>query len=62
MLSDYRDAAFGEAFGMLIMELRLLARGVFVIDKEGVVRYAQLVREVTDEPDYESALNAVKSL
>ena len=61
-LSDHRDASFGNAFGMLIMELRLLARGVFVIDREGVIRYIQLVREVTNEPDYQAVLDAVKGL
>ncbi|UCF91314.1 MAG: thiol peroxidase [Desulfobacterales bacterium] len=61
-LSDYRDASFGNAFGMLIMELRLLARGVFVIDREGVIRYIQLVPEITNEPDYQAVLEAVKGL
>jgi thiol peroxidase len=61
-LSDYRDASFGKAYGMLIKELRLLARGVFVIDRSGVVRYSQLVKEVTEEPDYTEVLNAVKKL
>jgi thiol peroxidase len=61
-LSDYRDASFGKAYGMLIKELRLLARGVFVIDRSGVVRYSQLVKEVTEEPDYTEVLNAAKKL
>ena len=43
-LSDHRDASFGEAFGVLIKELRLLARSVFVIDRTGRVTYAQIVR------------------
>ncbi len=58
-LSDHRDASFGTSYGVLIKELRLLARAVFVVDQDGVVRYVQIVKEVTDEPDYESALNAV---
>lgn len=62
VLSDHRDASFGKAFGVLIKELRLLARAVFVLDKEGIIRYAQLVEEVTDEPDYDAALEAVKEL
>ncbi len=62
VLSDHRDASFGKAFGVLIKELRLLARAVFVLDKEGVIRYIQLVKEVTDEPDYDAALEAVKEL
>jgi len=62
MLSDYRDASFGRAFGVLIKELRLLARSIFVIDKEGVIRYKEIVPELTHEPNYEAAINAVKQL
>ncbi len=58
-LSDHRDASFGTSYGVLIKELRLLARSVFVVDRDGVVRYIEIVKEFTDEPDYESALNAV---
>jgi thiol peroxidase len=61
-LSDHREAAFGEAYGLLIKELRLLGRAVTVLDREGVVRYYQLVKEVSEEPDYEAALAAVKEL
>jgi thiol peroxidase len=61
-LSDHRDAAFGEAFGVLIKELRLLARAVFVVDKSGKIQYTQLVKEVTEEPDYNAVLEAVKKL
>jgi thiol peroxidase len=61
-LSDYRDASFGEAYGVLIKELRLLARAVFVVDKKGIVRHKQLVAELTNEPDYEAVLRAVKEL
>jgi len=61
-LSDYRDASFGKAFGVLIKELRLLARAVFVIDSKGIVRYIQIVPEIASEPDYEAALDAVKGL
>lgn len=60
LLSDHRQAAFGESFGVLIKELRLLARSVFVIDKEEKIVYRQLVREITDEPDYEAALRAAR--
>jgi thiol peroxidase len=60
--SDHRDAAFGLAYGVLIKELRLLARAVFVVDKNGVVRYIQLVKEVANEPDYEEILQAVSRL
>ncbi|MGD9009996.1 MAG: thiol peroxidase [Desulfobacteraceae bacterium] len=61
-LSDHRDAEFGAAFGLLIKELRLLARSVTVLDREGVVRYYQLVKEVGDEPDYGAALAAIEEL
>jgi thiol peroxidase len=61
-LSDHRDAQFGTAYGVLIKELRLLARAVFVADRDGVIRYAQLVEEVTHEPDYEAVLKAVANL
>ena len=60
-LSDHRDAAFGNAYGVLIKELRLLARAIFVIDQEGVIRYIQIVNEVGDEPDYEAALSALEA-
>lgn len=61
-LSDHKTAAFGEAYGLLIKELRLLGRAVLVLDREGGVRHYQLVKEVSDEPDYDAALEAVKSL
>lgn len=60
-LSDHRDAAFGSAYGVLIKELRLLARAVFVVDRKGDIRYAELVKEITHEPDYDGALKAAKS-
>ena len=61
-LSDHREAAFGQSFGVLIKELRLLARAVFVVDKEGVVQYIQLVKEIAEEPDYDAVLDAAKKL
>jgi thiol peroxidase len=61
-LSDHREAAFGAAYGVLIKELRLLARAVFVLDREGVVRYVQLVKELATGPDYEAVLAEVKKL
>ena len=61
-LSDHRDAAFGEAYGVLVKGLRILARAVFVVDKEGVLRYKQLVSEITNEPNYDEVLEAVKNL
>ncbi len=59
-LSDHREAAFGTAYGVLIKGLRLLARAVFVIDKTGVIRHQELVKEVTNEPDYPAVLKAVR--
>ena len=61
-LSDHREAAFGVAYGVLIKELRLLARTVFVLDPGGVIRYIQMVKEVTEEPDYGAVLAAVAKL
>lgn len=61
-LSDHRDAAFGQAYGVLIKGLRLLARAVFVVDSKGILRYKQLVNEITSEPNYTEALEAVKKL
>lgn len=61
-LSDYRDAAFGETYGVSIKGLRLLARAVFIVDIDGVVMYEQIVPELTDEPDYDAALAAAKNL
>ncbi|MFH1848476.1 MAG: thiol peroxidase [Candidatus Omnitrophota bacterium] len=60
--SDYRDADFGEKFGVLIKELRLLARAIFIVDKDRVVRYVEYVKEVGSPPDYDSALAALKKL
>ncbi len=60
--SDHLKADFGKSYGVLVKELRLLARAVFIIDKSGTVKYVQLVPEITDEPDYESALGALKQM
>jgi thiol peroxidase len=60
--SDHREAAFGLAYGVLIKELRLLARAVFVVDKAGRLQQVQLVKELTQEPDYEAVLQAVRGL
>lgn len=61
-LSDHRDASFGSAYGVLIKELRLLARAVFLVDRGGIIRYIQWVKEVSKEPDYEEILSALKKL
>lgn len=61
-LSDHREMSFGEAFGVYIKELRLLARAVFVLDENGKVVYTEYVSEATNHPDYEKAIEAAKSL
>ncbi len=62
VFSDYRDADFGMKYGVLIKELRLLTRAIFLLDKVSIVRYVEYVKEISTPPDYEAALNAVKSL
>ena len=59
LLSDHRDALFGNSYGVLIKELRLLARTVFIVDRKGTVQYIQYVRETTEEPDYREVLTAI---
>ena len=61
-LSDYWDRNFGHNWGMLIEELRILARGTFVLDAQGVIQYAETVTEMTHEPNYDAALAALKKL
>lgn len=61
-LSDYNMASFGENYGLLIKELRLLARAVLVVDQNDKISYMQVVPEVTQEPDYNSALDALKKV
>ncbi|WP_080844434.1 thiol peroxidase [Cytobacillus gottheilii] len=60
-LSDHRDLSFGEAFGVAIKELRLLARAVFVVDSNDEVTYVEYVSEATDHPDYDAAIEAAKA-
>ena len=60
VLSDHRNLSFGEAYGVVIAELRLLARAVFVIDSEDKVVYTEYVSEATNHPDYEAAIAAAK--
>ncbi len=61
-LSDYRDLDFGLKYGFVMEELRLLARGIVVLDEDNVVRYVQYVNQVTEHPDYDKALEAVRSI
>jgi thioredoxin-dependent peroxiredoxin len=59
-LSDHRDLDFGQKYGFIIDGLRLLSRGIVIVDKEGVVTYVEYVDEVTHHPDYDKAIAAVK--
>jgi len=61
-VSDHRDVSFGTGYGLLIKELRLLARAVVIVDAHDVVRYLQIVPEMTTEPNYEDALAALKKI
>lgn len=61
VVSDHRDASFGNAYGTLIDGLRLLARAVFVVDSSNTVTYVEYVPEVTNHPNYDAALAAVKA-
>lgn len=61
-LSDHREASFGRAYGVLIKELRLLARALFLVDPRDTIRYVQIVPEVAQEPNYDEALNALRAV
>jgi thiol peroxidase len=58
-LSDYLDHSFGFNYGVRIKELGLLARVVFIVDRDGVIRYIQRVPEIAQEPDYDDVLRAL---
>lgn len=60
--SDHREASFGLAYGVLMKDIRLLARAVFVVDTKGILRYIQLVSEIANEPNYDEVLFEVKKL
>lgn len=60
--SDYQDRSFGTNWGMLIDELKILARGTFVLDASGKVVYAETVKEIGQEPNYEAALAVLRPL
>jgi len=62
LFSDSIDASFGLAYGVLIKELRLLNRAIFIIDRDDSIRYVQIVAENYDLPDLEQAFNILKSL
>ncbi len=61
-LSDHKDLDFGEKYGFVIEEFRLLTRGTVIIDKDNTVKYVEYLPEITNEPDYDAALKAVKEL
>lgn len=62
VLSDYYDGSFGIAYGVLIKELRLLSRSIFIVDQNDVVKYVQYVKEISQPPDYDAALNALRTI
>ena len=59
VVSDYKDASFGMKYSVLVEESRLLARAIFIIDRNGIVQYIQLVPEIGQEPDYDAVIEAV---
>jgi thiol peroxidase len=61
-LSDYRERSFGLNYGVLIKELLLLTRAIFIVDADDIIRYIQIVPEVTSEPDYAAVISAIKTL
>ena len=61
-LSDHRDLSFGENYGFILEGLRLLSRGIVIIDKDDVVRYVEYVPEVTSAVNFEAAEAATKAL
>lgn len=61
-ISDYKDHDFGKKYGFLIEDLTLLSRGVVIVDKNGKIAYTEYVKEVTNEVNFEAALEAVKAL
>jgi thiol peroxidase len=62
MVSDHRDGSFGESYGTMIKDLRILSRAIFVVDPENKISYVEYVKEVGDHPNSEAALAAAKSL
>jgi len=62
MISDHRNASFGEAYGTLIPDLRIECRAIFVVDQDNTIRHAEYVREVAEHPDYDATLAAAKAL
>lgn len=61
-LSDHREASFGHHYGILIKENRLLARAIFIVDQEGIIRYIEIVDDITHEPNYKQVLAKLDEL
>lgn len=62
MISDHREGSFGEAYGTLIPDLRILSRAIFVVDPSNTIRYVEYVPEVGEHPDYDKALQAAREV
>lgn len=62
MLSDYQERSFGQAYGVLIKELKLLSRAVFIIGPDNKIRYVEYVKEITQHPDYDKILGTLKGM
>jgi thiol peroxidase len=61
MVSDHRDGSFGQSYGTLIKDLRILSRAIFVLDNSNTIRHVEYVKEVADHPNYEAALSAARA-
>lgn len=61
-LSDYKTREFGQSYGVLIKELQLLMRSIFVVDADNTIQYVEYLGEMTEHPNYEQAIEAVKKL
>jgi thiol peroxidase len=62
LLSDYKENSFGKSYGVLIKELQLDMRSIFVLDANNKITYVEVLKEMTEHPDYEAAIAAVKNL
>lgn len=62
IVSDHKESDFGQKYGLLMKELRLLARAVLVLDKDNTVKFIDINKQVAEEPDYDKALHALKEL
>ncbi|WP_219834047.1 thiol peroxidase [Paenibacillus sp. R14(2021)] len=61
-LSDYKHRSFGEAYGVLIKELQLDQRAIFIVDADDTIRYVEYLSELSDHPNYDAALAALSEL